>query len=93
VNLYYSPVVRGLVGSTLVLGLRVAGVAKAYPLYLLRRPISDVVAGHALRIVPDQDALSAAVFEHGLAMPGDGRVWFAWHASYPRSFVYTPRQG
>jgi hypothetical protein len=56
VNVYYSYPLGALRGSTLVLGVSITGVAKAYPLYLLRRPISDVVAEHRLRIVPDPDA-------------------------------------
>jgi Protein of unknown function (DUF3179) len=88
VNLYYSPVVRGLAGSTLVLGIHVDGVAKAYPLYLLRRPIGDVVAGHRLRMVPDPDALSAAVFEHGARLPATAVYWFAWHAFFPDTLIY-----
>ena len=87
VNLYYSGVARGLAGSTLVLGVRVGGAAKAYPLELLRRPIGDVVAGHRLRIVPDPDALSGAVFEHGRRLPATPVYWFAWRAFFPKTLV------
>lgn len=72
-NVYNAPVVRGLAGSTLVLGVRIDGVAKAYPLYLLRRPISDTVAGHRLRIEPDADALPPRFSSTQLA-PGDTRL-------------------
>lgn len=89
VNLYYSHVMRGLAGSTLVLGVRVDGVAKAYPLHLLRRPIRDVVAGHRLRIVPEPDALSAAVFEHGTRLPATPVYWFAWRAFFPKTLIYS----
>lgn len=92
VNVYYSPVARGLAGSTLVLGVRIDGVAKAYPLYLLRRPISDILAGHRLRIVPDADALSATVLEHGSRLPATPVYWFAWHAFYPSTLIYAPKR-
>jgi hypothetical protein len=92
VNVYFSDPLDGLRGSTFVLGVRIAGVAKAYPLYLLRRPIGDVVAGHRLRIVPDQNALSAAVYEHGRRLPATPVYWFAWHAFYPRTLVYAPKR-
>lgn len=92
VNVYYSYPLEGLRASTLVLGVRIGGVANAYPLYLLRRPISDVVAGHRLRIVPDPEALSAAVYEHGAPIPATPVYWFAWHAFYPHSLVYTPKR-
>jgi hypothetical protein len=92
VNVYYSPVVRGLAGSTLVLGMRIGRIAKAYPLYLLRRPIGDVVAGHRMRIVPDPDALSAAVFEHGARLPATPVYWFAWHAFYPNTLIYAGKR-
>jgi hypothetical protein len=92
VSLYYSHGVDGLAGSTLVLGLRIDGVAKAYPIYLLRRPIRDVVAGHRLRIVPDQDALSAVVLEHGKRLPATPVYWFAWHAFYPNTLVHKRPQ-
>jgi Protein of unknown function (DUF3179) len=87
VNVYYPQVVRGLAGSMLVLGVRIGGVAKAYPLYLLRRPLCDVVAGHRLRIVPDPDALSASVFEHGSRLPATSAYWFAWRAFYPHTLI------
>ena len=92
VNVYYSPVVRGLAGSTLVLGVRIDAVSKAYPLYLLRRPITDVVAGHTLRIVPDPDALAAGVFDHARRVAATPVYWFAWHAFNPRSLIYTPKR-
>ena len=91
VNVYYAPVVRGLAGSTLVLGVRVDGVAKAYPLYLLHRPIRDVVAGHRLRIVPDPDALAAAVFENHRRLAASSAYWFAWRAFYPNTLIYSPK--
>jgi hypothetical protein len=89
VNVYYSYPLGPLRGSTLVLGVRITGVAKAYPLYLPRRPISDVVAGHRLRIVPDPDALSAAVYEQGRRLPATPVYWFAWHAFYPNTLIYA----
>jgi hypothetical protein len=89
VNVYYSYPLGPLCGSTLVLGVRITGVAKAYPLYLLRRPISDAVAGHRLRIVPDPDALSAAVYEQGRRLPATAVYWFAWHAFYPNTLIYA----
>ena len=92
VSLYYSPAIDRLAGSTLVLGVRIDGVAKAYPLYLLRRPISDVVAGHRLRIVSDPHALSAGVFEHGTPLPATPVYWFAWRAFYPNTLVYSAKR-
>jgi hypothetical protein len=92
VNLYYSPVVGGLAGSTVVLGIRIGPAAKAYPLYLLRRPVRDTVDGHRLRIVPDPDALSAAVFERGERLPATPVYWFAWHAFHPNSLVYRSKR-
>jgi Protein of unknown function (DUF3179) len=89
VNVYYSYPLGALRGSTLVLGVSITGVAKAYPLYLLRRPISDVVAEHRLRIVPDPDALSAAVYEQGRRLPATPVYWFAWHAFYPDTLIYA----
>jgi hypothetical protein len=92
VNVYYGNAVGRLRGSTIVLGVRMGGVAKAYPLDLLRRPTSDVVAGHRLRIVPDPDALGAAVFEQGRQVAATPAYWFAWHAFYPRSLIYAPKR-
>jgi Protein of unknown function (DUF3179) len=92
VNVYYGNTVGRLRGSTLVLGVRIGGAAKAYPLDLLRRPTSDVVAGHRLRIVPNPDALAAAVFEHGRRVAATPAYWFAWHAFYPHSLVYAPKR-
>jgi Protein of unknown function (DUF3179) len=88
VNVYYPQVVRGLAGSTLVVGVRVDGVAKAYPLYLLRHPISDLVAGRRLTIVPDPSAASAAIFEHGTRLPATPVYWFAWRSFFPETLIY-----
>jgi hypothetical protein len=92
VNVYYSPLVRGLAGSTLVLGVRVGAVTKAYPLYRLQHSIRDILAGHRLRIVPDPDSLAAAVFEHGHRLPATAVYWFAWRAFYPHTLIYAPNR-
>ena len=92
VNVYYSYPIDGLAGSTLVLGVRIGGVAKAYLIDRLRRPISDIVNGHRLRIVPEPDALSAAVFERGRRLPATPVYWFAWHAFYPNTLVYSGKR-
>lgn len=89
VNLYYRDVERGLAGSTLVLGVRIDGVAKAYPLYLLRRPVADTVAGHRLRIVPHPAAGSASVFERGRRLPATPVYWFAWRSFFPDTLIYV----
>jgi Protein of unknown function (DUF3179) len=88
VNVYYSEVVRGLADSTLVIGVRIDGVAKAYPLYRLRRPVHDLVAGHRLRLVPNPAALSAEVFEQEKRIPATPVYWFAWRSFYPNTLVY-----
>ncbi len=89
VNIYYARKIGTLDGETLVVGVRVGRVAKAYPLDLLGHPIHDVVAGRRLRIVPDPRALSAAVFEHGTRLPATTVYWFAWHAFFPHTLVYS----
>jgi hypothetical protein len=91
VSVYYGYPVGGLRGSTLVLGVRIDSTAKAYPLYLLRRPISDVVAGHRLRIVPDAGALSAAAYEHGRRLPATP-VLVRLARLHPHSLVYAPKR-
>lgn len=89
VNVYYSEVLRGLPDSTLVIGVRIDGVAKAYPVYRLRGPIWDVLAGHRLRIVPDSAALSAAVLEHGSRLPATPAYWFAWRSFHRKTLIYS----
>jgi hypothetical protein len=87
--------VEGLRGAAIVLGIRIGDVTKAYPLYLLRHPISDVVAGRRLRIVPDRKrgyTFATAVFEDGVRLSATPVYWFAWHAFYPRSLLYSPKR-
>jgi hypothetical protein len=79
---------RGLTSTALETCRRIDGVAKAYPLYELRHPIRDVVAGHRLRIVPDSDALSAVVLERGRRLPATAAYWFAWRLFYPKTRIY-----
>ncbi len=68
--------------------MRVDGVAKAYPLYLLRRPVVEIVAGHRLRIVPDPAAAAAAIFEDGKRLPATPVYWFAWRSFFPDTLIY-----
>jgi hypothetical protein len=84
--------IRGLGGATVVLGLRIGGVAKAYPLYLLHGPIVDVVAGHRLRIVPHVGGLTASVFEGSRQLPATSGYWFAWQYFYPHTLLYSPKR-
>ncbi len=88
VNRYFPEVVRGLPGSALVLGVRIGGVTKAYPLDELRGPVRDVVAGRRVLVVPDPDAGSAAAFVNGRRVAATPVYWFAWRAFYPRTLVY-----
>lgn len=87
-NVYYRDRVGGLAGATLVLGVRIGLTAKAYALEFLHGPVSDVVAGRRLRIVPHPAALSAAVFSGGRRLPATTVYWFAWRAFFPHTLVY-----
>jgi hypothetical protein len=72
VGVYFRRSVRGLSEGSLVLGLRLRGRAKAYPLVVLaaRGAVDDELAGEPVLIVGDEDAISASAFSRRLG----GRV-------------------
>ncbi|MDP1691358.1 MAG: DUF3179 domain-containing protein [Burkholderiaceae bacterium] len=77
-----------------VLGLRIDGTAKAYPLSVLDRTvgaageIEDTVAGQRLRIRYNRSHGTAEAFDaKGQPLAGTMAFWFAWVAFHPRTEV------
>lgn len=77
-----------------VLGVRVAGVAKAYPFSVLARAVgpsgelADTVGGQRLRVRYDARHRSAEAFdEQGRPLAGIMAYWFAWVAFHPQTEV------
>ncbi len=80
-----------------VLGLEIAGQAKAWPFSELARSkgvITDQLGGQTLRIRFDAEQQTAwAEDEAGTALPGTVLFWFAWYAFHPDGAVYRhPRE-
>lgn len=76
--------------KTLVIGVIVNGVAKAYPLDNLTS-LRDTVGGQAIRIQYDGKAKHATVRKasSGELIPAVTVYWFAWQAFYPRTQLYS----
>ncbi len=68
VPVYFPRVVHGIQDGARVLGVVVAGRAKAYPLSALqrRRVVNDALAGRPILVTYDADALSASVYSRRL---------------------------
>ena len=75
-----------------VVGVRLGGVAKAYPFSALARSQGEVwdrVGGRRLRVRFDREAASAEVLdEHGRPLAATTLFWFAWAAFYPDTQVW-----
>ena len=81
-----------------VLGVEVAGVAKAYPFSLLAQAVDargellDAVGGQRLRIRYDAAHGSAEAFDaQGRQLPATMAYWFAWVALHPTTQVLGTR--
>ncbi len=78
--------------KTVVVGLEIDGVFKAYPIERLpegQTEITDVVGGVELTISYDRDAASAEIRNSdGDVIPTFTAFWFAWAAFHPDTLVY-----
>jgi hypothetical protein len=76
-----------------VLGVSLAGHAKAYPLTVLRRrnaPLQDQIGNITVKIIYDADADSAWMVDikSGKTLPAVVAYWFAWATFHPNAPVY-----
>lgn len=78
--------------KTVVVGLEIDGVFKAYPIERLpagQTELRDVVADEAITVSYDRDAVSAEVRDStGAVIPTFTAFWFAWAAFHPETLVY-----
>lgn len=78
--------------KTVVVGLEIDGVFKAYPIQLLpegQTEVRDVVGGSELTISYDREAASAEIRDSvGNVIPTFTAFWFAWAAFHPETLVY-----
>lgn len=81
-----------LPSKEMVLGIDIEGVAKAYPLSLLKDQdvgFSDRVGGNQIRIVLSPDGQVIDVQDaQGRPIPVVFAYWFAWQAFHPGTEVY-----
>jgi len=82
-----------LASKDLVLGLKIKGVTKAYPLDIIQRldqPLEDKVAGMSVRIHKlDNDSAYVTDLNNQL-LPATIVYWFAWSTFYKDTLVYQP---
>ncbi|MBL1276917.1 MAG: DUF3179 domain-containing protein [Ectothiorhodospiraceae bacterium] len=87
------------------IGVEINGVTKAYPFSMLYQAVSgdaynahgeflNQIGGQSIPIVFDAANRSGRVYFGGgqadTLLPSTTGYWFAWHAFYPESLVYTP---
>ncbi len=81
-----------LAEKTVVVGLELDGVFKAYPFELMpegQSEILDVVGGTDIVVRYDREAASAEIFDSaGDLIPTFTAFWFAWAAFHPDTLVY-----
>jgi len=81
-----------------VLGIEIAGIAKAYPFTELARSgekaIVDHIGDQPLKLTFDAESETARAFDaDGRQLPATSSFWFAWYAFHPDGEVYTaPRE-
>lgn len=82
-------------GKSLVVGVVVDGVAKAYPFAELGETsglVEDSLAGRPLQVLYDGPQQTAMVFDaRGREVPSVIAYWFAWYAFHPDGLVYARR--
>jgi hypothetical protein len=69
--------------KSLVIGIRIKNVAKAYPIQLINGvgyPLEDAVAGISIRIHPGFGNTAYITDDQGNLMPATVAYWFAWSA-------------
>lgn len=83
--------------KSVVIGLEVDGVFKAYPFDELpddRTSVVDEVAGYRLTVEYDRAARSGKILnEEGQELPSFTVFWFAWVAFHPDTEVFTAPDG
>jgi len=83
---------KDLSPKEMVLGIEVAGEARAYPLSLLRKSsgtLKDRVGGEPIQIEVNADGQVAGVRDaQGKMIPHIFSYWFAWQAFHPNTTVY-----
>lgn len=76
-----------------VIGIEIAGEARAYPFSELARaegPVTDTIGGQTIRVVFDASSRTAVIQnEAGEALPSVVGFWFAWYAFHPDTGVFT----
>jgi hypothetical protein len=87
-----SPLDKRLDAHEVIVGVVINGVAKAYPLAVLRRAgaLQDQVGGQSIQIQyhPHGDGVTVHTPE-GQAVSYERQWWLAWSEFHPRSAVYT----
>ena len=81
-----------LTEKTVVVGLEIDGIFKAYPIEQLpegQTEITDVVSGVEITVIYDREAVSAEVRDSsGNVIPTFTAFWFAWAAFHPDTLIY-----
>lgn len=80
-----------LAPKDLVIGLKIKGVTKAYPLAIIhesRQPIQDKVAGISIKIHASPEHSAYITDKEGDVLPATVVYWFAWSTFYKNTLVY-----
>ena len=84
---------KDLPSKEMVLGIRVDGDAKAYPLKQLGKKsgvLEDNIGKHTVTIILSEDGQVVDVKDRqGKSIPTIFAYWFAWQAFHPATSVYT----
>lgn len=77
--------------KSLVLGVRINGTAKAYPLKKINgvgKPFTDIIAGVEITIHPGPDNVAYSTDLQGNILPAIITYWFAWSAYNEDTLIY-----
>lgn len=82
---------RRLSAKTLVIGIKVAGIAKAYPINMIKnkgRPIEDVIGSLKIKVFAFSDNTAYITDAEGRLLPAVTMYWFAWSAFNKDTLIY-----
>jgi len=74
--------------KSLVIGIQIGDIAKAYPLTALKQPIDDHIGGMDVNIKPVEGGTAVMTDNDGNITPSVVAYWFAWSAFHPDTLIY-----
>jgi len=74
--------------KSMVIGVKVESVAKAYPLTVIKGPLKDTISGVDVEIEPVEGGSAVIKDKDGNFLPSIVTYWFAWSTFNKDTLIY-----